>query len=456
MVTRVQRGGMAQRAWLLLAAMALCCAVLAPRNVYVRAEYTAKGDVVILTDKNFEKEVLNSGDYWLVEFYAPWCGHCQKLEPEYKAAAKKLKKHARLGAVNADEYKSLAQKYQIKGFPTIKEFGAKKKKPKDYQGGRTKSDIVQYVKNSEEAKKLGVSSASITTLEFASVHTFLTQNEKVPSAIFFGSVAKKTKKKASSKFVKGKKKKKPTVQIGFVPGSEGKISKHFGIEDEKLPAVVFVNPSGTKFVVSDIDSLNEAKAKEFISKFLKLDDAAINALASVPLFPSPEVAKKKPKTHLNRLDESSMRGCLKKSGKMCVVIAKPAGPSTDEMLKTLAKVYRRDPIKFLASEKDAVIFRSLTSFLGAQESEVIVLKPGRKVKYSTTNLGTICPVCLDMIVALPGSNDEAAIGKYLDKIIDGSITFSPITIQDSNVNLDLSGSAAASTKTDDEPVHEEL
>lgn len=79
------------------------------------------------------------------------------------------------------------------------EFGAKKKKPTDYQGGRTKSDIVQYVKNSEEAKKLGVSSASIASLDFAAVHTFLTQNEKVPSAIFFGSVVKKSKKKAAGK-----------------------------------------------------------------------------------------------------------------------------------------------------------------------------------------------------------------------------------------------------------------
>lgn len=147
--------------------------------------------------------------------------------------------------------------------------------------------------------------------------------------------------------------------------------------------MVFVNPSGTKFVVSDIDSLDEAKAKEFIAKSLTLDDAAVEALASVPLFPSPEVAKKKPKTHLNRLDESSMSACLKKSGKMCVVVAKPADPSTDEMLKNLAKVYRRDPFRFLASDKDAAIFKSLTSFLGVQDSEVIVLKPGRKVKYSS-------------------------------------------------------------------------
>lgn len=62
---------------------------------------------------------------------------------------------------------------------------------------------MQYVKNSEEAKALGVRSASVTTLEFANVHTFLTQNEKLPSAIFFGSATaangKKGKKKATGK-----------------------------------------------------------------------------------------------------------------------------------------------------------------------------------------------------------------------------------------------------------------
>lgn len=42
----------------------------------VRADYSPKDDVVILTDKNFEKEVLHSNDYWLVEFYAPWCVSC--------------------------------------------------------------------------------------------------------------------------------------------------------------------------------------------------------------------------------------------------------------------------------------------------------------------------------------------------------------------------------------------
>lgn len=75
-----------------------------------------------------------------MEFYAPWCGHCKNLEPEWKAAAKELGStpNIKLGAVDATVATNLASKYQVKGFPTIKIFNAgdKKKKPVDYQGPR--------------------------------------------------------------------------------------------------------------------------------------------------------------------------------------------------------------------------------------------------------------------------------------------------------------------------------
>jgi protein disulfide-isomerase A6 len=108
----------------------------------------SSSDVVELTDTNFEALVMESNDLWLVEFFAPWCGHCKKLAPEWEAAASQLKGTVRLGAVDATAHTQLASKYGIKGYPTIKVFGAGKKgKATDYQGPRETDGIVQYALN---------------------------------------------------------------------------------------------------------------------------------------------------------------------------------------------------------------------------------------------------------------------------------------------------------------------
>jgi len=63
--------------------------------------------VIVLTESNFDTMVMQSKDIWIVEFYAPWCGHCKSLEPEYIAAAKKLKGQVKLGKVDATVEQSL-------------------------------------------------------------------------------------------------------------------------------------------------------------------------------------------------------------------------------------------------------------------------------------------------------------------------------------------------------------
>ncbi|KAL6255767.1 hypothetical protein P5V15_013010 [Pogonomyrmex californicus] len=113
--------------------------------------YASNSAVIDLKPNNFDNLVLNSDHIWVVEFYAPWCGHCQQLIPEYDKAATALKGIVKVGAVNADEHKSLGGKYGVRGFPTIKIFGLDKK-PEDYNGPRTAAGIVDAALNAANQK----------------------------------------------------------------------------------------------------------------------------------------------------------------------------------------------------------------------------------------------------------------------------------------------------------------
>ncbi|GJN33831.1 hypothetical protein PR202_gb22457 [Eleusine coracana subsp. coracana] len=106
---------------------------------------------VELNSQNFDELVINSKDLWIVEFFAPWCGHCKKLAPEWKRAAKNLKGQVKLGHVDCDAEKSLMSKYKVEGFPTILVFGADKESPFPYQGARVASAIESFALEQLEA-----------------------------------------------------------------------------------------------------------------------------------------------------------------------------------------------------------------------------------------------------------------------------------------------------------------
>ncbi|XP_072103209.1 protein disulfide-isomerase A6 [Mobula birostris] len=115
--------------------------------VTVSALYSASDDVVELSPSNFNREVIQSDELWLVEFYAPWCGHCQSLAPEWKKAASALKGIVKVGGVDADKHQSLGGQYGVQGFPTIKIFGLNKNKPDDYNGARSAQGITDAALN---------------------------------------------------------------------------------------------------------------------------------------------------------------------------------------------------------------------------------------------------------------------------------------------------------------------
>ncbi|CAH1173804.1 unnamed protein product [Phaedon cochleariae] len=130
-------------------AKGLAGAVLkAARNkikAFLEGGSTKPSDVITLTDENFDELVLTTDDTWMVEFYAPWCGHCKNLAPEWTKAATELKGKVKLGAIDATANPEKSEKYGVQGYPTIKYFAAgSKKSPLDYDGGRSSIDIVNW------------------------------------------------------------------------------------------------------------------------------------------------------------------------------------------------------------------------------------------------------------------------------------------------------------------------
>ncbi|KAK4721590.1 hypothetical protein R3W88_011823 [Solanum pinnatisectum] len=117
-------------------------------------------DVAVLKEGNFS-EFIAKNKYVMVEFYAPWCGHCQALAPEYAAAATELKgENVMLAKVDATEEAELAQKYDVQGYPTV--FFLIDGVHKTYNGERNKDAIISWIK-----KKTGPVLSNITTVEEA-------------------------------------------------------------------------------------------------------------------------------------------------------------------------------------------------------------------------------------------------------------------------------------------------
>eukprot|EP01023_Acetabularia_acetabulum_P024569 TRINITY_DN2369_c0_g1_i4.p1 TRINITY_DN2369_c0_g1~~TRINITY_DN2369_c0_g1_i4.p1 ORF type:complete len:749 (-),score=166.87 TRINITY_DN2369_c0_g1_i4:288-2534(-) len=151
--------------------------------------YDGKGAVTTLTTSNFQSLITDSNIPALVEFYAPWCGHCQQFAPTYKNIADKLQGIVTVGAVDCDEDKKLCSEYGVSGFPTIKIFPADKQKnpytgkiskiPTDYQGQRSAKAISDAAK--AELNDLFISKIS----SLPDYEDFANQNQELNRVLLF-------------------------------------------------------------------------------------------------------------------------------------------------------------------------------------------------------------------------------------------------------------------------------
>ena len=118
--------------------------------------------------------VLKSGKPALVEFFAPWCGHCKTLAPIYEELAANFefaKDKVTIAKVDADAEKDLGRRFGVQGFPTLKWFDGKSEDPEDYKSGRDLDSLTNFISD-KTGIKAKTKKAAPTAVEMLTDTTF--------------------------------------------------------------------------------------------------------------------------------------------------------------------------------------------------------------------------------------------------------------------------------------------
>ena len=101
-------------------------------------------EVLKVSEKDFESEVLNSEGKVIVDFYADWCGPCKMMAPIMEKVSEELLGKAKVVKMNIDENMDIAEKYEIMSIPTIM-FFEKGQPIKTFVGLTDKQEIINAV-----------------------------------------------------------------------------------------------------------------------------------------------------------------------------------------------------------------------------------------------------------------------------------------------------------------------
>ena len=77
------------------------------------------GLVAELSDAEFDKSVIENGDTFLVDFWAPWCAPCRNVAPIVEELAQEYDGKMKVGKVNIDNHQQVAERYGITSIPTL-------------------------------------------------------------------------------------------------------------------------------------------------------------------------------------------------------------------------------------------------------------------------------------------------------------------------------------------------
>jgi thioredoxin 1 len=99
---------------------------------------------LVITDQNYESEVLNSKMPVLVDFWAPWCGPCKMIAPVIEELAAEYSGKIKIGKLNTDENMTVTGQFQVTSIPTIMIFKDKKVVQR-VVGFKSKADLKKLI-----------------------------------------------------------------------------------------------------------------------------------------------------------------------------------------------------------------------------------------------------------------------------------------------------------------------
>jgi len=371
------------------------------------AFYEDSEDVVELTDKNFAAKVIGSDYVWVVEFYAPWCGHCKHFAPEFARAAKNLHGIVHVGAVNCDEEKQICGAFGIQGFPTVKMFpwstvpvpngqpGQVMKEPTDYNGQRNAAAVARAA--------IDMLPNFVHKVDSSSEEKFISNN--------LGKVMLFTDKKSVPTLFKALALEyRNRLHFGWIKSTEKELVEKYGVE--KFPTVL-VQKKGEETTTKFDGKVGFDALNAFLKKYAP---PPRNMYAENAPEEGEEVVSAKPvdptEFELKRITSAAdwQTNCVERSGLCAVAVLDPYNYPEDlakqeELLTSLAAQYtgKLHLMWFAAREQP-----SFCEALGLSNfPSLMLLNPARnenqKTRYSPFR----------------GAFDEESISDYFDRFLAG-------------------------------------
>ncbi|KAF2186988.1 protein disulfide-isomerase MPD1 precursor [Zopfia rhizophila CBS 207.26] len=238
------------------ALFAATASLLLSNTVQAEGLYTKNSGVLQITGMDYDRVIAKSNYTSIVEFYAPWCGHCRNLKPAYEAAAKSLAGIAKVAAVNCDDEmnKPFCGQMGVQGFPTLKIVrpGKERGKPtvEDYQGQRAAKAIVEAVKD-----KIPNTVKRVTD---KTLDEWLQEKNETAKAILFSDkgLTSATLRTLAIDFA-------GLISVAQIRNKETAAMETFGVE--KVPTLILL-PGGTKDPINYEGEMKKEAMVEFLSQ----------------------------------------------------------------------------------------------------------------------------------------------------------------------------------------------